>query len=185
MAEATDRVTERLVDHLNNAGAARYVPRLSSTDSIAYSVPALEAALVLDDCRCVLPSVRVALSQAFVEAGRRHLGYAHRLRVMARDLFLACERGEYSRASLMIGTNFTLRKTSIGSVASNGLGSTAASNYAISTLGATNTTMGVLRRASTGTVRNIGIVHASDEHNPVAENNTSAGASLGLGTIQV
>ena len=127
-AEASDRTTERIVELLHSSGSTRYVPRPSTTETITYNVPALEAALSLDDCRCVLPAVRDALHKSFLESGRRHLTYAHRFRIVARDLFLACERGDYTRASLMVGGKFALRKTSLSSVSSMPSGSQALSS---------------------------------------------------------
>lgn len=176
-SDANDRVTGRLVKILSDAGAARYVPRPSTTDTVAYSVPAIEAALAFEDCQCVLPAARAALHKAFVEAGRRHLGYVHRLRIRARDLFLACERGEYARAAMMVMGKLAARKTSVSSV-----GSTGGADTALSSLGAQKASLGVSRAPSM--VSSLGAAGPSDRA-AFFLTEAASGASHGLGAIQV
>lgn len=178
-AETADRITASICSVLTDAGNARHVPRPSTTETLCYSIPALEAALSLDDCRCVLPAARDALRQAYSEAGQRHLAYVHRLRVMARDLFLACERGDYVRASLMVSGHLALRKSS-----TSGTAASSASQEALASLGASKTTITGSRRRSS-TERSMLGGTTDDRLSQSMANIVDASSTVGIGQIQV
>jgi hypothetical protein len=173
------------------------VPRPDSTSALSYSVPAIEAMLAADDCRCLLRGPREALNKAVAEAGRRHLAYTHRLRVTARDMYLACRRGEYTRASLMVGGKMASKRTG-GAPGSVGA---ASSLRALATIGASRATFGVDRRrasaasdvdnrrrpSTSGSMLSSGAAteHAHPGTAPAGADESAAVIAAGLGSLQV
>ena len=186
------QVTARLVALLQDAGSARAVSRPDTTSTLTYSIPAVEAALAADDCRCLLRGPREALRKAVAEAGRRHLLYAHRLRVTARDMFVAVRRGEYTRASLMVGGGQISSKRGGGTSVVSGSAAAASSLKALATIGASRATFGVdnRRRASGGSLNSAGGATAAPDERldappPGMSEEASATITAGLGSLQV
>jgi hypothetical protein len=152
-----------------------------------YSVPVINAILAADDTRCLLQGPREALRKAVAEAGRRHLLYAHRLRLAARDMFVAVQRGEYTRASLLVGGQLALKRSS-STGTTDSVGAASYSLKALASIGAGRATFGVSRRRSSAGSA-VSTTSALERENPASvpagSAETAAIAAAGLGTLQV